>query len=375
MALAPDRFLAQLDAVSRSYRQCADRSKERLRELWGRLTRQPELVLPLLAMADSAVFMLPRPLSPGSDIALGQQPVRAAGHPYAVAAVDGSQIYPDRHEGVPFFLVRAAAVKFGYAAAGPSSFSTAERVQVHALHDGTGGHESVGLPPALLVDRMRTELELRLGAELAVSGEGDFPVLFDGSLVFWHLSSRQPAGDPFFTSYCESVHTCAQAGVLTAWYTSLPQGRDFVNLVRAAFPGELASGSRLFCDAELLDGWLLPLHRTESLQSGAEIAGCYPPELAPAFFYLHTGGEIGRVELPAWIARQAALCDRVAALLIDQCAKGDGYPLCLAEAHEHVVVRGADRELFFACARDMLEREGGRVPLSRKALLKRRAGF
>ena len=42
----------------------------------------------------------------------------------------------------------------------------------------------------------------------------------------------------------------------------------------------------------------------------------------------------------------AGLVDLVQTLVLDQCRRGQGYPVALSEAHEQAVVTGADREQF-----------------------------
>ena len=80
-------------------------------------------------------------------------------------------------------------------------------------------------------------------------------------------------------------------------------------------------------------------------KDGMTVEQQVPPESQVAFFYLRTGGDVARVELPIW----AATPDRVARLhatLIDQCARCDGYPRALQEAHEQAVISGGDRQQF-----------------------------
>ena len=64
------------------------------------------------------------------------------------------------------------------------------------------------------------------------------------------------------------------------------------------------------------------------------------------YFYVRTADEIGRVEMPAWVAQDEAKLNLVHALVLDQCRRGQGYPVALSESHEQAVVTGADRELF-----------------------------
>ena len=65
------------------------------------------------------------------------------------------------------------------------------------------------------------------------------------------------------------------------------------------------------------------------------------------FFYIRAGDEIGRVEIPQWVAADDGLLSLTHALLLDQCRRGHGYPVVLSEAHEQAVVTMADREYFW----------------------------
>jgi hypothetical protein len=61
------------------------------------------------------------------------------------------------------------------------------------------------------------------------------------------------------------------------------------------------------------------------------------------------------------------------AVAYDQAQRGRGYPVALAEAHEAAVVRGADREAFYALVARRLAADGHRVAMSRKQVRKRGA--
>jgi hypothetical protein len=56
----------------------------------------------------------------------------------------------------------------------------------------------------------------------------------------------------------------------------------------------------------------------------------------------------------------------------DQAHKGGGYPVALAEAHQHAVVRGVERDLFYQMITMVLVRRGMRADMSPKNLQKRR---
>ena len=79
-----------------------------------------------------------------------------------------------------------------------------------------------------------------------------------------------------------------------------------------------------------------------------------------------------RIEVPQWVAANPTLLDLVQAVAYDQAQKGMGYPIALAEAHQHAVVRGAERELFYEMVTAVLLRRGMRAAISPKNLGKRR---
>ena len=60
------------------------------------------------------------------------------------------------------------------------------------------------------------------------------------------------------------------------------------------------------------------------------------------------------MEIPEWVGRDSSLLELVHSVCIDQIRKGDGYPVALAEAHELAVVRGAERDVFFAIMQERM---------------------
>ncbi len=89
------------------------------------------------------------------------------------------------------------------------------------------------------------------------------------------------------------------------------------------------------------------------------------------FFYLLVEGEIARIEVPEWVAADVALLDLTHALILDQCRRGQGYPVVLSEAHEQAVVSGADREVFWEMVDTELAEAGIDGAVSAKSLSKR----
>ena len=112
--------------------------------------------------------------------------------------------------------------------------------------------------------------------------------------------------------------------------------------------------------------------RSALFESGSHIQKDYGPHHRICYFYVRLPEEVGRVELPAWVAEQPGWLDMIHAVVVDQAEKGGGYPIVLTEAHERAVIRAQEKALFYR----ILEREMQRAGLrgyagSQKAASKR----
>jgi hypothetical protein len=220
---------------------------------------------------------------------------------------------------------------------------------------------------------------------LVQAGKAGLPILalFDGNLLFWHLESKPgPIKDLFLQRYINALKALHQLRVPVVGYLSAPGFHDLVTLLQVGWdaveklfePGQaraLQIGIESMTDAELLANVLQPGQRTTLFACNSSLVESYPDYLAPYFFYLHMGSEIVRIELPAWVAQDGSMVDTVCALCMDQCVKGYGYPVSLAEAHGHAVVKGPDRDFFYQLIYHKAVVQHKRVFLSQKNLKKR----
>ena len=91
------------------------------------------------------------------------------------------------------------------------------------------------------------------------------------------------------------------------------------------------------------------------------------------FFYLDTGLEIARIEVPEWALVHL---EPLHGALMAQCARGDeGYPRVLIEAHHKAVITAGDRRAFEALLDDALAGRGYASLPSAKERAKRRRGM
>jgi hypothetical protein len=97
----------------------------------------------------------------------------------------------------------------------------------------------------------------------------------------------------------------------------------------------------------------------------------YPHDQQILFFYLHSGTEVGRVEIPRWVAADEQQLDLVHSAIFEQCTLGRGYPSALQEAHEIAAIRPDERQAVEALVEEALVRHGLKFRRSGKADSKR----
>ncbi len=295
---------------------------------------------------------------------------------YTILAVDGSQIYPDRHQSAACSLINIGSVQFSYNQTKSTMLRHAEPSVIFTA-DEEGGDDGTDL-----INCLREEFELRAGVvqgmKIVAEGQGRTTlILFDGSLIFWHLEAKdEVTKERFLPAYLSSLDQAARNGIWMASYISYPKSKELIGLIRAY---EYMRSKRQIdfklCDANVVNFYLDHNKRSGIFANQAAISKRYPDHLKPHFFYLNGEEEIGRVELPAWMAQDRSIVDQVASLVLDQIHKGRGYPISLAEAHEAAVVKGPDRDFFYHAVQKLSIEHKQRYAISRKSFQKRSIGI
>ena len=174
-----------------------------------------------------------------------------------------------------------------------------------------------------------------------------------------------------------------------ASYVSLPNSAEVVNALRlhtcpydvadcAAHCGRTPTGQRP-CDAgamglrdrDLFLELLRPGERSATFVTSSSLVRDYYQGHDIYFCYAHTGNEIGRIDMPSWVAEDEALLGLAHSLIVDQCRRGPGYPIALLEAHEQAVVTGSDRRYFAELVENALSDRRLPVYTSEKSFSKR----
>jgi len=316
-------------------------------------------------------------------------------------ATDGSQIVADRHDLALCYLVNVGYVTLRY---GLRSSASLRSQPTLAAPDDTLLSDYHGDQDPIAPRRLAMHCRLREIAGLAELIEEEEAsrtprvpaVAFcDGSLILWPLETERD-GDyrqSVLRSFQSSLEAARCRHVPLVGYISKPMSKDVVNSLRVFvcpfdtadcdrncpksvlpkpdFVAPDCAGTERVTDADLFARILRPGSRSAVFSSGSKILGEYEPHHRIAFFYLHTGREVARVEVPAWVADDSELLLLTHAICYDQAQKGDGYPVALAEAHEQAIVRGAERAAFFHLMERHFVRDGLAIGTTQKALSKR----
>lgn len=311
---------------------------------------------PLFAYRVAATSGAPWPLPSWRDPLSQVITITPFQHSYTIISSDGSQVYPDRHEGVSCGLINIGTVVIPYRNQGHGVSLTNEPILVlpESFSEAVSSHDLVSIQRQgyELKYAVKTALDLFQAQPGEVVQQRRLAILFDGSYIFWHLQSIF-GFEAIVHDYCASLAALEFARIPYGFYISAPNSKDILNLVRLQLCNfnpahESAYASiRSFTDATIMAHQLAVNQRSIFFKSSAPVTLLYPVSQQPYFCYLRTASEIGRIELPAWLVQDTALCEQFMASVIDQCEKGSGYPIALAEAHEQAVVKGPDRELFF----------------------------
>jgi len=257
---------------------------------------------------------------------------------YAVCGIDGSQIYPDRHEGFSEYLLNIGTAHFIY-----SADSRAELKNKPYLFSG---FENGTVITPEFVNAQRTDYELQHAVEVSCH-ESNPVIMFDGALMFWHLQTPSMQ-ERFLQHYLDYLVILQQKDTRYLGYISASHSCELVTLLEhAARLMDMPAVFDYLVDTDISEFFLKPGQFTQIFKPISELSDMYPAPLKPCFMYLHVGSEIARVEVPEYLANNHDIVKYLVALILDQAQKGYGYPVALSEAHEQAVVKAADRDFFY----------------------------
>jgi hypothetical protein len=332
--------------------------KEKLADARDLLEAHAQNVEALRAKVERAARQVPnlRCARPETEALTGSYPPPELPPGVVVLAADGSQVAPDRHIPVGYYLVNVGAICLGL------DSSEAPEIYVRSeLHYGDELYTAFGTVTEGAVTLERDLKERRyladLAADLRRQGPEGVPVvtLTDGTLELWGAKERAVEGGSSFRQkleeYKQSLKALHDLDVITTGYVDKPRADMVLRLLELATLDEdhldQAGRTRRFrglTDRGLYRELLAPGARSAVFGLQSQSVDDYTGPLELYFFYLNVGREEQswpvRVEIPAWVAGDQAMLDTLQAALIQQCRVmgGKAYPYALHRAHEAAVV-------------------------------------
>ncbi len=302
---------------------------------------------------------------------------------YTALATDGSQIPLDRHAPAPCFLLNVGEIALHYGTGERPHLASQAKLYYKDddLYAGKPEAQTVVSEKQIATKRLLAESDA-LAALIGEHGDRHAVALADDPLILVFADQRESEREQkaVIEQFCQMLTVAENNSVPIAGYVSRPAHRDVVGALRLTLCAQNcdhAADSACHALAHLTDAQMFhalltsPGDRSPIFGSAARSLDLYPERQKISFFYLNVGQEIARVEVPHWVAEAPDLRDQLHLLCFDQARKGQGYPICLAEAHERAVVRGPEREAFGRLVENAFVRE--RLPLlqTRKAVAKR----
>jgi hypothetical protein len=312
---------------------------------------------------------------------------------YTALSSDGSQIFPDRHEALPCYLLNISSIALTYGDnagarldSGPSLFYRDDD-----RFTTWGGKRIPADSEVISLKRTLMEFERILELVKGNVTDGNTIALSDGTLILWRLEAAPPDfRNGIMVPFLRIMDEFKSLRIPVAGYISYPGSTDVINALRVGLCPEKVSYCNQCPYTELPE---LPCSPIEGLtdrflfstvldtgeaspvfSSSSKILEMYGDHRI-YFFYINIGEEIARVEIPEWVAGDERLLSLVHTLVFDQAKKGKGYPVAIAEAHEQAVVKAKDRDFFFSLVREAMVRADFAVTVSRKGLSKRIPGI
>lgn len=304
--------------------------------------------------------------------------------PITVVATDGSQIYPDRHVEPTCFLINVSQIAFQYGTTEAPLLTATPRFRYRERDLEDHFDDVLASMTTEVVSAIRDEYELR---ELLSTARGarrtgrPLVALADGTLIRWMIRGmrNRELENTLVSKYTALLQEFMDDELPLCSYISMPGNTEVVHLLQFFLDSALSDPApdvRLdgLVDRQLFAEVLPPGARSAPFSSTSHIQREYPEGNKICYFYVHIPsawgeGEIGRVEMPEWVADEPALLDRLHSVILSECQKGDGYPMVLSEAHEHAVVRAREREQFYR----MIERSMQGANLSTNGSRKQRS--
>ncbi|MEN9226870.1 MAG: DNA double-strand break repair nuclease NurA [Thermostichus sp. HHBFW_bins_43] len=388
------KLSGQIPGLTQHLQQESKASQERLRQalqVFGRLQQEPQVWQSRHAEWRAQLsFICASPAEPLENWSPPPKVEPLKGR-HTVVAADGSQIVPNHHEIAYCSLINIGRVVLHY---GTQQWPLLDSLPVLLYRSAELQHRAgLGTEEVLALRRTQAEWEELAQLALALPRRRPCLALVDGALIPWGLEPLSGQEQRLWLDPLLAVlERLRLARIPLVGYVSASRSSETVNYLRLGLCPYLGCECHRYCppgtvtpcqpfaplpDRVFWGSLLQPGERSPLWRCGAKVLDPFGEHHIHCCYLNVSRGsltepEIARLEFPAWVAADEELLKRALAGVLSQVQKGFGYPVALAEAHHLAVVRGGDRQRFFALIEQELVRTGLRnVAVSQKEAQKR----
>ncbi len=269
-----------------------------------------------------------------------------------IIAADGSQIVPNRHDPLQYYVINVGAIAMQIGSGNTPEVETDTELHVLDEFDDTYFSDS-----QVALQRDVAERKKLLG--MAEKYSGTVIALTEGQLELWGSVDNENAREfeKSLQDYLHALEEMRQKQIVTGGYVDKPGANWFVKLLEiAGTPAdELKNVRKNRLLAGVTDLWLFSQilgehERSTVFALQAKSAEKYKGALAIHFFYINVGDrkhpKIARVDVPLWVAENPNILNTLHSVLVEQ-SKIMGkspFPYLLHRAHEIAVVTHREKE-------------------------------
>jgi hypothetical protein len=319
---------------------------------------------------------LARQADPNIRCAVPLNEALASSHPRSdsviqatLIAADGSQIVPNRHDPLQYYVVNVGAIAMQIGSGQTPQVFTETKLKILDEFDDTYFSDSQ-------IALQRDVAERKKLLEIAEKYSGIILALTEGQLELWGSIDSDNAREfeKNLQDYLNVLKELEQKEVITAGYVDKPGANWVVKLLEiAATPQEELKNVRKnrplagATDLWLFEKILARYERSAVFALQSKSAEKYTDSISIRFFYLNVGDEkkpkIARVDIPAWVAINKEALNNLHFALVEQSKimGNEPFPYLLHRAHEIAVITHQEKEEIDRMLSLQIRNSGGEV--------------
>lgn len=360
--------IKEIGAGARERRKTLDERRSKACDLLAVYSNQLDVLRSKVDSAKAVDANIRCALPLNESLASSYPPPQAVKEATLIAA-DGSQIVPNRHDALQYYVINVGAIAMQVGSGNTPEIFTDTKLHMLDEFDDTYFSDSQ-------VALQRDVAERKKLLEISKKYSGTIIALTEGQLELWGATDSDNAGDfeKNLQDYLDALKEMEKRLIITSGYVDKPGANWAVRLLEiATIPQtELDNLKKYHPLLGVTDLWLfsqiLGKHeRSAIFKLQAKSAEKYTESIAINFFYLNVGDEkkpkIARADVPSWVVNKAGALNSLHYALIEQ-AKimgNEPFPYLLHRAHEIAVVTHQEKEQIDQMLALALRNSGGEV--------------